>query len=494
MPASPQISLARTIPPTVDVQVLGLTENNGAPMLVGATDAGYRKKELTELLKILSSVVAKPFQHVAVAIPFLGKRVVVAGLPNSDVTGESVRRAVGRAMHLIRKLPADRPLSIGVSLDLMDASLLKGAVEGALLGAYTFDRRSKQPGRTAIQEITLVTAPRAELKTALSLATITAQAVCTAREWVNMPGNELFPEMFAAAATQLAAGSRIDVEVWDEARLTAEGFGGLVMVGGGSAHPPRLVRYSYAPRGANFHLALVGKGVTFDAGGLDLKSPESMYTMKSDMAGAAAVLSAVKAIADLGLKIRVTAYAAMAENLPSGSAFRPSDILRIYGGTTVENSNTDAEGRLIMADALARASADAPDLIVDIATLTGACITALGRRTAGLMASDDSTADLLLDAAESAGESLWQLPLPEETRQMLDSKVADIRSTGKTRSGGALVAAVFLREFVPEEMPWAHLDIAGPAFNADEAYDYVPSGGTGFGVRTLIALARSLQG
>jgi leucyl aminopeptidase len=216
-----------------------------------------------------------------------------------------------------------------------------------------------------------------------------------------------------------------------------------------------------------------------------------MYTMKCDMAGAATVVAATDAIARLGLKVKVTAYACLAENLPSDTAYRPSDVLTMYGGKTVENGNTDAEGRLVMADALARASEDQPDLVVDVATLTGACVVALGDRTAGLMASDDNTADRLLDAAETAGEDLWQLPIPKEIRGKLDSKVADIRSTSTERGAGALVAAAFLREFVGPGPAWAHLDIAGPAYSDAAGEGYQSSGGTGYGVRTLVALAKA---
>ena len=314
----------------------------------------------------------------------------------------------------------------------------------------------------------------------------------TVREWVNTPANLLYPESFAEQVRKLVLGSNITIDVLDETALSEGGYGGLMAVGGGSSRPPRLVRLSYSPKGAKFHLALVGKGITFDSGGLNLKPAEGMYAMRYDMAGAATVLGAVHAIAQLGLKIRVTAYGALAENMPSGSAFRPSDVLTIYGGKTVENGNSDAEGRLVMADALARANEDHPDLVVDVATLTGACVVALGHRTAGLMATDDATADLVLDAAEAAGEDVWQLPIPEEIRSKLDSKVADLRSTGHDRWAGALVAAAFLREFVAEGTPWAHLDIAGPAFLDGKPYGYVAPGGTGIGVRTLIALARSL--
>ncbi len=324
------------------------------------------------------------------------------------------------------------------------------------------------------------------------MASTIAAAVLTAREWVNIPPNLLYPETFADAVKGLVKDTKVSYEVLDGPALAKAGYGGLLAVGGGSARPPRLVRLSYKPKGATRHLALVGKGITFDSGGLNLKPGDSMYTMKCDMAGAAAVLAATHAIARLGLAVQVTAYGALAENLPSDTAYRPSDVLTIYGGKTVENGNSDAEGRLVMADALARANEDHPDLVVDVATLTGACMVALGDRTAGLMATDDETADLVLDAAEAAGEDFWQLPIPRETRGKLDSKVADLKSTGGDRYGGALVAAAFLREFVTPGTSWAHLDIAGPAFLDGKPYGYVSAGGTGVGVRTLVALARSM--
>jgi leucyl aminopeptidase len=326
-----------------------------------------------------------------------------------------------------------------------------------------------------------------------AVAPTVAAAVLTAREWVNVPPNLLYPETFADEAKDLVKDAKVSVEVLDGPALARAGYGGILAVGGGSSRPPRLVRLSYRPRGAKQHLALVGKGITFDSGGLNLKPGEGMYTMKCDMAGAAAVLAATHAIARLGLAVQVTAYGALAENLPSDTAYRPSDVLTMYGGKTVENGNSDAEGRLVMADALARANEDKPTLVVDVATLTGACIVALGDRTSGLMATDDETADLLLDAAEAAGEDFWQLPIPRETRGKLDSKVADLKSTGSDRFGGALVAAAFLREFVSPGTPWAHLDIAGPAFFDGKPYGYVAPGGTGVAVRTLIALARSMS-
>jgi leucyl aminopeptidase len=374
-------------------------------------------------------------------------------------------------------------------------AVLQAVAEGALLGSYSFAPVGSTPAAT-IDSLHVISAGAGndeELAEAVRRAATVAAAVVRAREWVNIPPNLLFPASFAEEARAFAKNTAIAVEVLDDKALAKAGYGGILAVGGGSARLPRLVRYSYAPRGATFTLALVGKGITFDSGGLNLKPGEGMYTMKCDMAGAAVVLAATHAIARLGLKIKIIAYGALAENLPSHTAYRPSDVITMYGGKTVENGNSDAEGRLVMADALIRAGEDKPDLVVDVATLTGACVVALGERTGGLMSNDERTADSILDAAEAAGEDFWQLPIPKEIRPKLDSKVADLRSTSGERSGGALVAAAFLREFVPADLPWAHLDVAGPSFHGGEAFGYVAPGGTGMGVRTLVALATALQ-
>ncbi len=275
--------------------------------------------------------------------------------------------------------------------------------------------------------------------------------------------------------------------------LERGGYGGILAVGGGSARPPRLIRMDYHPRGAKQHLVLIGKGITYDSGGYNIKPPESLLTMKMDMAGAAAVIAAVRVIAERGLPVHVTGYAPLAESMISGTAYRPGDVLTIFGGTTVENIDSDAEGRIVLADALARANQDSPTMVVDIATLTGACVVALGPRTAGLMASDDLAADALLDAAELAGEDFWQLPITAHTRSLLPSKVADLRSKA-TRQGGALFAGAFLQHFVADGTAWAHLDIAGPAWNSEQPHDYVPAEATGFGVRTLVTLAQTMAG
>lgn len=490
----PTISLSTNVAKDPGVLVVGLAEASEGEILVGLPDdlaKSFSKTFGTDLATLARQLggSAKTGKTVLVAGPG-GLRVVVVGLGPIDVTPEQVRRAAGAAVRLVAGLAAPAPQTVTISLETAEAEVVKGAAEGALLGAYSY--RPAGPDAPGVGQVVLVTAGRrADAKQALDLATTTAKAVITARDWVNTPANLLYPETFAEAAKTLARNARIGVEVWDDKALEKDGFGGILAVGGGSDHKPRLVKVSYAPRGARFHLALIGKGITFDTGGLNLKPADGMYTMKTDMAGAAAVLAAVAAIAELGLRIRVTAWAAMAENMPSGGAYRPSDVLTMYGGKTVENANSDAEGRLVMADALVKSAEEQPNLVLDVATLTGACMVALGERVAGLMARDDATADLVLDAAEAAGEQFWQLPIPEDARPKLDSKVADLKSSGN-RYGGALTAAAFLSEFVPPEIPWAHLDIAGPAFNDGAAYDYTPSGATGVGVRTLVALAHAL--
>ncbi|MFZ0529726.1 MAG: leucyl aminopeptidase [Propionicimonas sp.] len=490
----PAISLSATVGKDPGVLVVGLAETSDGDLLIGLPDE--LAKSFTRAFGSDVATVAKQLGastktgRTALLAGPGGVKLLVVGVGPIDVTPEQVRRAVGAAVRVVAGLPGDTPKTVTISLETTEPQVIKGAAEGALLGAYSY--RPVAPDVTGIGEVVLVAAkPKAESRQAVELAAITAGAVVLARDWVNTPGNDLFPESFAEAAKAMARGAKLGIEVWDDQALEQEGFGGLLAVGGGSSRKPRLVKVSYAPRGAKFHLALVGKGITFDSGGLNIKPADGMYTMKSDMAGAASVLAAISAIAQLGLRIRVTAWAAMAENLPSGTAYRPSDVLTIYGGKTVENGNSDAEGRLVLADALVKCCEEQPNLVVDVATLTGACVVALGERVAGLMARDDQTADLVLDAAEAAGEQFWQLPIPEDARPKLDSRVADLKSTGD-RPGGALTAAAFLSEFVPASIPWAHLDIAGPAFNPGKAYDYTPADATGMSVRTLVALAHVL--
>lgn len=493
-----KLSLATSLPKRPDVIVVGLvTINDGETALVGATaalDKAYTSAYGRSLMSMATAVGADPAADSVTVLPILdGSRVLVVGLEDADVTPERVRRAAGAALRAVLAMDGASGWNVALSLETADPELVQATAEGALLGSYRFTPISAKASPDPVAAITVVVPTMtAVAKSAAAAATAHASAVCQARDWVNTPPNLLYPEAFADAARDHVRDSRITVEVLDPKALERGSYGGILAVGGGSARGPRLVRLSYSPRGATRHLALVGKGITFDSGGLDLKPAGQMAGMKCDMSGAAAVIAAVRAIAELGLTVKVTAYAAMAENMPSGSSYRSSDVLTMFDGQTVENYNTDAEGRLVMADAIGRAALDKPDLIVDVATLTGACMVALGMRTAGLVTNGEATSDALLDAAEAAGEDVWELPLTDHTRSLLRSDVADMKSGSGQRWGGALVAAAFLERFVPEGIEWAHLDIAGPAENVDAAYGYVPKGGTGAGVLTLIALATQL--
>jgi len=401
---------------------------------------------------------------------------------------EALRRAAGAA---VRSL-AGHAARIAIALPARDETEAEAVALGALLGGYAFTRyrTTSTPGSSlapGAAEITVLAGQDASA--AASRAAIVAGAVNLVRDLVNTSPADLYPESFAAEAERVAAASGLEVEVLDEKALADGGYGGIGGVGQGSVHPPRLVRLSYTPPGAARTVVFAGKGITFDSGGLSLKPAKSMEIMKSDMGGAAAVLGALQAIATLAPKVNVVGYLPMAENMPGGRAQRPSDVITIYGGKTVEVLNTDAEGRLVLADVLARSAEDSPDLVVDVATLTGAQVTALGTRISGVMASDEEVRDGVVDAARRAGEQAWPMPLPDELRKGLDSAVADLANVSPDRSGGMLVAGLFLREFVPDGVRWAHVDIAGPAFHEGEPYGYTPKDGTGAAARMLVQIA-----
>nr|WP_297422174.1 leucyl aminopeptidase [uncultured Actinotalea sp.] len=399
-------------------------------------------------------------------------------------SAEALRRAAGSAT---RQLAGVR--SVGIALPAEDLDRLRAVAEGALLGAYAFDRYRKDV-TAPVTELSVVTphAREAAAKKVVARATAVAAAVHGTRDLVNAAPVDLFPAAFADAARAAAKGTKVKVSVLDEKALAAGGYGGLIAVGQGSARPPRLVKLTYSPLRAQRSVALVGKGITFDSGGLSIKPAKGMEAMKSDMAGAAAVLHTVLAAAALELPVKVTGWLCLAENMPSGTAQRPSDVITQYGGKTVEVLNTDAEGRLVLADGLVAACEEKPDAVIDVATLTGAQVVALGTRVSAVMGTDDLRG-AVVDAAGRAGEQFWPMPLPQELRASLKSSVADIANIGD-RFGGMLVAGLFLREFVGST-PWAHLDIAGPAFNEAGPHGYTPVGGTGVAVRTLLELLES---
>jgi leucyl aminopeptidase len=426
--------------------------------------------------------------------------VGLGALPDADegYGTEALRRAAGCAS---RALAGAKKAAFALPVDGADA--LAAIAEGIVLGAYVFDaykvsgpgggasaRKNGKNAKPPLAEATLLGGkPRDKAhKAAIERAAAVCEEINRARDLVNTPPNDLTPAAFADLASGAAKEHGIKVQVLDEKELTKGGYGGILGVGAGSTAPPRLVRLTYKHPKAKRSLAFVGKGITYDSGGISLKPPGHNETMKCDMSGAAAVLGTVLAVARLGLAVEVTGWLALAENMPSGSALRPGDVLRMYSGTTVEVLNTDAEGRLVLADAIARASEDKPDAIVDVATLTGAMILALGSRTFGIMANDDAFRTALHEIAEETGEPSWPMPLPEHLLKGMDSPTADMANMGE-RMGGGLVAGLFLREFVGEGITWAHLDIAGPAYNEGSAFGYTPKGGTGTGVRTLVRLA-----
>ncbi|MET8502489.1 leucyl aminopeptidase [Streptomyces microflavus] len=410
---------------------------------------------------------------------------------------EKLRRAAGTAARALSGFK-----KAGFALPAASVEDAAAVSEGALLGAYAFtayqggenklapkDAKNSGP-KLPLAEVALVGAkPRDKAyKAAVERALALAEEINRARDLINTPPNDLYPESFAAVATAAGKEHGIKVQVLDEKALVKGGFGGILGVGQGSANGPRLVKLAYTHPKAEKTLALVGKGITYDSGGISLKPAGHNETMKCDMSGAAAVFAAVVTAARLGLKVNVTGWLALAENMPSGNATRPGDVLRMYSGKTVEVLNTDAEGRLVLGDALTRASEEKPDAIVDVATLTGAMVLALGNRTFGIMANDDAFRTSIHEIAEEVGEASWPMPLPADLRKGMDSPTADIANMGE-RMGGGLVAGLFLKEFVGEGIAWAHLDIAGPAFHEGAPYGYTPKGGTGSAVRTLVRLA-----
>ncbi|MFJ4105839.1 leucyl aminopeptidase [Oerskovia enterophila] len=418
--------------------------------------------------------------------------LVLTGLGARDGSGsfpaETLRRAAGAA---VRELTGAS--SVAVALPAADEAEVAAIAEGALLGAYSFTRyrdaagaaSTKTAGGVSTIEVLTSLARGAKAKAAVERAATIAAAVHATRDLVNTAPNDLFPAAFADIAKAAAKGTGVKVTVLDEKALAAGGYGGILAVGQGSSRGPRLVKVSYSPSRPHAKVALVGKGITFDSGGISIKPAKGMEAMKSDMAGAAAVLHTVLAASRLGLPVAVTGWLCLAENMPSGTAQRPSDVITIRGGKTVEVLNTDAEGRLVMADGLVAAIEENPDVVLDVATLTGAQMVALGTRVSAVMGTESVRSEVVA-AAESAGEQFWPMPLPEELAASMKSKVADIANIGD-RFGGMLVAGLFLQEFVGST-PWAHLDIAGPSFNEGSAFGYTPVGGTGVAVRTLVEL------
>jgi leucyl aminopeptidase len=415
------------------------------------------------------------------------------GLGSRPPTDVDIRNAAAVAT---RNLSAHTHITFDFG-DLKESELV-ALLEGALIGSYSFNSYKTSQAESSVTNIS-VTGKVAHPQKLISEAEHVAQALTLVKDLVNTPPNDLYPESFVSHAVSALEGMPVKVDIWDEKDLERDGFGGILGVGKGSARPPRLMKIDYSPKKPKRHISLVGKGITFDTGGLSLKTGAGMIGMKYDMTGAATALAVVKAVAEMSLPIRMTAWLCLAENMPSSTATRPNDVLRMYGGKTVEVLNTDAEGRLVLADGLVAASKDQPDLLIDIATLTGAATTSLGTRFTGAMG-DETAISHLTELGRQTGELFWHMPLPEEIRGYLKSDVADIANVkpGNT-AGGMLVGATFLKEFIGKtseeddasSIPWIHLDIANTANNSGAAFGVTGVGPTGVSVRTLIKLAQS---
>jgi leucyl aminopeptidase len=500
-----EISFAEQSAAQVDADVVAVFATKGDERTaVAGADATALAAELEiDLPAVLAGLRYEGELGSVARIPTQGKAtaslVLVIGLgPAEKVTLETVRRGAGTAARNATKnasiaviVPGDLPSEASA------AERAQAVTEGAGLGAYAFTTyRSKPTDVPSVRSVSVVAGEgleAAELQAGVDRGVVTVRAVSLARDLVNTPPMDKRPPALAEKVGELVSDAGVQIEVLDEQALADGGFGGILGVGQGSSAPPRLVQLTYDPDGASGHVMLVGKGITFDSGGLSLKPSNSMSTMKSDMSGAAAVVGVMTVLRDLDVKVKVTGLLALAENMPSGTATRVSDVLTHRGGKTVEVMNTDAEGRLVLGDALAYAAESEPDAIIDLATLTGAQIVALGNKISALMGNNDELVTEVKASADRAGEQVWHLPLPEEYADHLRSEVADFKNIGKPMQAGTLIGGLYLSKFVGD-VPWVHLDIAGPSFSEEGDSWYTPKGGTGAGVRTVLSLLTARSG
>ncbi|GAB3647141.1 leucyl aminopeptidase family protein [Glycomyces tarimensis] len=468
-----------------DVIVVGVHAGEDAaiiPAVASGVDAAFGGRLAETLAALDNTGSASSLTRLAAPTDLSAKLVFAVGLGDADDRDdETLRRAAGTA--------ARAAFGLG-SVAIAFEGDPEATATGAALGAYKFEGyKTEGGGEEPPESITVYGASEADVER----AAILAASVALTKTWVNTPANLLRPPTFASEIEQRASEAGVEVEILDAEALSAGGYGGVLAVGGGSSAEPRLVRLSYRPEGATKHVALVGKGITFDSGGISIKPVAGMWDMKTDMAGAAAVVSATLAAARLGLNVNVTCTVALAENMVSGSSYRPSDVVKARNGKTIEVLNTDAEGRIVLADALSRAAEDEPDAIYDVATLTGGQVVALGRRTFGLMGTDTET-ERVRRVGQELGEHGWPMPFPEDIVKLMESSIADVQqcATGLKRDAHMVQGGIFLSKFVPEEIPWAHIDIAGPA-DSDSAYGYIAKGATGIPVRTLVALIAEFE-
>jgi leucyl aminopeptidase len=506
----PTLKLADTDPAdlTVDAVVIGVhsQDGDGGDLLLASgaeSIAAAFDGKLTATLALLGATGAVGEVTKIATMGTISAPVLVAVGLGAEPTGaapaaETLRRSAAAA---IRSLAGTKSVALALPLsdDTEDSGVhaLRAVTEGAALGAYRFTgyKGKQQPNRRDPVETVSVLVPDAHEESALGelrRAGVVTTAVARTRDWVNTPANMLRPPGFADEISEAAAKAGLDVEVLDEVALAKGGFGGILAVGMGSEARPRLVRLTYSPpetSASTKKLALIGKGITFDTGGVSIKPAQGMWEMKSDMSGAAAVASVMIALTELKPLLQVCAYIPIAENMLSGSSYRPGDVVSMRNGKRVEVLNTDAEGRMILGDAISRACEDHPDYLVETSTLTGGQVIALGKKIAGVMGAEE-LCQRAKAAGESVGEPTWPMPLPEDIRKSMESDVADILqvSAGMERAGHMLQGGVFLREFVTEGLPWVHIDIAGPSFHSGEPIGYWSKGGTGVPVRTLLAL------
>jgi leucyl aminopeptidase len=504
------LSLSDTDPAelAVDAIIVGLHSTNGAgsaPLLApGAESVAVAfEGRLAETLALLGATGAVGEVTKLATLGTISAPVIAAvGLgpvaENGSTPTEMLRRATASAVRALAG--AER---VAVALPLPDESdadpaVIRSVAEGALLGAYRFAGYKTKPApgrRDPVKAVSLHVADAAEraAKAEVKRAAVVSAGVARTRDWVNTAPNELRPPDFAAQVAEAAGEAGLEVDVLDEKALKKAGYGGILAVGMGSDAPPRLVTISYAPDGASKSIALIGKGITFDTGGYAVKPAQGMWEMKSDMSGAAAVASVMLALAALKPNVKVTAYLPMAENMISGSSYRPGDVVTMYGGKRVEVLNPDAEGRMILADAIVRAQEDAPDYLFETSTLTGGQVIALGKRVAGVMG-EAALCERVRMAGERVGEPTWPMPIPDDVRKGMDSDVADISqiNAGMDRAGHMLQGGAFLREFVDEGRAWAHIDIAGPAYHSGEPTGYWTKGGTGVPVRLILELVEDI--
>ncbi|EXG80843.1 leucyl aminopeptidase [Cryptosporangium arvum] len=498
------VSAASAVDAEVDAVVIGV-HRDGEQLGLGpgaaAVDAALGGRLLDVLARLGANGVAGEVVKVATLGATTAPIVAAVGLgpverkPGAPDPHENYRRAAGAAIRALTG--TDR---VGLALVDADPSLTRPVLEGATLGAYDFVGYKSELApsyRPPVREIVLLADATGrgeiELQGETDRVKALTDAVRTARNWINTPPNDLRPPAFAAQAAEAAADAGLEVEVLDTDALKAGGYGGILAVGLGSEAGPQLVRIAYTPAAYDKHVALVGKGITFDTGGISIKPAQNMQDMKSDMSGAACVVAAMTAIARLRPAVKVTAYVPMAENMPSGSAYRPGDVVTMYGGKKVEVLNTDAEGRMILADAIVRAVEDEPDYLLETSTLTGGQVVSLGERISGLMGSTELLARIK-DAGTRTGEPMWPMPLPDEVRSGMDSAIADVTqiNAGFDRAGHMLQGGSFLSRFVPDEVEWAHIDIAGPSYNTKTPHGYTPKGATGVPLRTLVEVVEDI--